>query len=86
MRSLVEGASDSPLHFRRRTIVETDAPSTAQVRGPPPPLAWGRKTQCTTMVVAPMPSRSTRPNRMAAWSGSSRTQPCDAGPPSCAMS
>jgi hypothetical protein len=40
---MVEGASDSRLRFRRGRIVESDAPSTAQVRGPPSPLARGRR-------------------------------------------
>ena len=57
------------------------APSTAQTRGPPSPLSRGRKNQCTTIVVLPLPWRSTRPNRMAALPGSSRTQPCETGRP-----
>ncbi len=36
-RRVVEGASDSTLRCRRRMIVESDAPSTAQSRGPPSP-------------------------------------------------
>jgi len=39
MRSMVEGASDSKFHFRRRRIVKARAPSTAQTRGPPPRFA-----------------------------------------------
>ena len=48
------------------------------------PLSRGgmSRAQCTTIVVLSLPSRSTRPNRMAALPGSSRTQPCDTGRPS----
>ena len=40
-RRVVEGASDSTTLFRRQRRDESDAPSTAQVRGPPPPLSGG---------------------------------------------
>src|ERR1700691_5124835 len=40
-RSVVEGASDSSLHFRCKRVVESDAPSTA-FGGPPSPLSRGR--------------------------------------------
>ena len=42
MRSMVEGAPDSTTFLRRQPSGESDAPSTAQTRGPPPPLSRGR--------------------------------------------
>jgi len=40
-RRAVGGASDSTALLRRKQIVDSDAPSTAQTRGPPPPLLRG---------------------------------------------
>ena len=40
---MVEGACDSPFHFRRKKIDESRAPPTILLAqdGPPSPLAWG---------------------------------------------
>ncbi len=46
----------------------------------------GAKLQCTTMVVALMPSCCTRSNSVVALDGKSRTQPCDTARPSHAVS
>ena len=41
MRSMVEGAQAATKILHRRRSVESDAPPTAQERGPPSPLSRG---------------------------------------------
>ena len=52
------------------------------------PLAWAkmRWVQCTTIVVASMPSCCTRPNNSVALAGRRRTQPWETGRPRYALS
>ena len=56
---VVEGASDSTLVPHRQRSSDSEAPSTAQTRGPPPPLSWGRRQY------DPVPARALRARAMS---------------------